>query len=368
MKRSIIAVAAAVCLFAGSGAALAEETLAGLTIEGGGTIIMQGTNEVNDGSEKGRNDATYSIDLEVSKELDNGGKVFMHLEAGSGDGLDGNGLETYGGVNGDAGDSEDRVEVTEFWYEQSLFSEKLAITFGKLNPTSYFDENEFANDENTQFVSPMFVNNAVIYFPDNNLGLRATYSPIEMLDITYSYMSNGWDNIDTNGFNAIQVTVKPFEGANYRAMAWTSNEELTEFDGGDTKGGYGFALSLDQAVTEAIGVFGRFGYADPSVYELSMSWSVGAIFNGSMWSRDNDTAGIAVGQILVSGDASDAAKIANPNFKDDSETQAELFYSFAVSENVFISPAVQYINKPAGGNAATDDDAFVYGIRTHLSF
>lgn len=389
MKRSIVAVIAAVCLFAGGNAfaltveeeiALLKEDIAkmkeadkggslsdalGVSIEASGTIIMQGVTKTNTvvGEDDGRHDATYSIDLGIGKEFSNGGTAFMHLEAGDGDGVDGSAY-SYGGINGDAGNSENSVEVTEFWYEQPLFDNKFVVTFGKLNPTGYFDENEYANDENTQFVAPAFVNNATIGFTDNNLGLRVTYSPIEMIDITYSYMTYGWDNIDSDGFNAIQVNVKPFEGSNYRVMYWSSNDEATEFDSvDDRKGTYGIAASLDQKITDTVGVFGRFGYADPSVSEYKMTWSVGAQFGGSMWTRDNDTVGIAVGQIMPSGDWTDAELI-----KDDSETQAELYYSFAIGDNFFITPSVQYLNKPLGGNAANDDDIFVYGIRTHIAF
>lgn len=367
MKRSAVAVFVAVFMFVG-GNVLAEESLSealGVSINAGGTLIMQGTDKVNDGSDEGRNEANYSIDLEIEKDFGNGGSAFMHLEAAQGEGLD-LFLETYGGINADAGASDNLVEISEIWYEHVLFDEKFTVTFGKINPCAYFDENEYANDETAQFVSPVFVNNAVIAFEDNNLGLRLTYSPTEMLDITYSYMTSNeqWNNIDCDGFNAIQLNLKPMEGANYRFMYWSSNRELEEFKSGDKKGGSGFALSLDQSINDNFGLFGRFGWADPTIYENSMAWSLGAQINGSVWQRDNDTIGLAIGQIMASSDFVDS----NPGMKDDSETQTELYYSFAINDNFAITPALQYISKPAGGNAATTDDIFVYGIRTQISF
>lgn len=366
MKRSMVAVLAAVCMFAW-GNAFAQDGLSdvsGFKINAAGTLIMQGTDKVNAPSSKdAKNNATYSIDLEIEKEFGNGGKAFMHLEAGRGDGVNAY-IGSFAGVNADANHTSDGVAVTELWYEQMLLNDKFAVTFGKLNPASYLDENEYANDENTQFVNPVFVNNAVIGFTENNLGLRMTYSPSEKFDLTYAYMTSGedWETIDCDGFNAFQVNFKPAESANYRAMFWASNRESEKFSGGDKKGGYGFALSLDQKLNDNVGVFARFGYSDPSVYRLSMSWSAGAQFGGSMWTRENDTAGIALGQLMQSSDFTDA----NP-VKKDNETQTEMYYSFALNENFFITPSVQYISKPEGGNTA-NDDAFVYGIRTHVSF
>ncbi|MCL2144097.1 MAG: carbohydrate porin [Endomicrobia bacterium] len=396
MKKSVVAAAAAGCLFfCGNVFALTiEEEIAllkediakiktadksgsisealGISVKAGGTVIMQGTNKVNDGSGKGRNDATYSIDLGFEKEFSYGGRVFMHLDAGNGGGLDSS-VITYGGINGAAASTADGVEVLEFLYEQKLFDEKFTVTFGKLSPAGcfnevgYFDENEYANSEKTQFISPMFVNNPVIAFTDSSLGLKIIYSPAEKLDITYAYMTSGWDNMDTGGFNAIEVNIKPFEGANYRLMYWASNEEMEKFKNGEKTGGYGFAVNLDQAITETVGVFGRFGWADPSVYDLSMSWSAGVQLGGSMWTREGDIIGFAVGQIMPSGDFSDAEKFLDPDFKDDSETLAELYYSFAVNDNLAITPAIQYISKPLGGNAA-GDDIFVYGIRVMIKY
>lgn len=395
MKRSLAAVLAAGCLFIAGNAfaltveeeiALLKEDMAsmkavdrgtgsiadvlGITVEGGGTIIMQGVDKANDGSDEGRHDATYSIDLGFGKEFSTGGRAFIHLESGNGDGLEGTAgtdpyVATYSGVNRDAGNSDNLVEVTEFWYEHDLFNDKFTVTFGKIDPTGYFDQNEYANDETTQFINPAFRNNAAISFTDNNLGLRVSYSPIDLIEITYAYMSTADDmtHIDMNGFNAVQVNVKPFENGNYRLMYWSSNEQLEKFENAELTGGYGFAASIDQGITDDIGVFGRFSWRDPAVYETSMAWSVGAQFGGSMWTRENDTVGLAVGQIMASSDWTDAT-----GANDDSETQTELYYSFAITEHLAITPALQYIMKPAGGNAIEDNDIFVYGIRTQITF
>lgn len=405
MKRSIVAVIATVCLFMGGNAfaltveeeiALLKEEMAkvkaadggasisdvlGIAIEAGGTFVLQGISKANDGSDNGRFDGSFTFDLGFGKELDNGGMFFMHIEGGAGEGLNavneiddplspGDTIEvpvanTYGSLNGDAGTTGSFMEVTEFWYEQPLFDNKVKVTFGKLNAAGYFDENEVANDETEQFLASMFVNNTAISLPDNNLGLRVTYSVLECLDLTYAYFNQNeeWNNFDTNGFNAVQATFKLSDTGNYRLMYWGSNIDAVSFKDGDSASSYGIAVSIDQAVNDNVSLFARYGYQNPEVYEIYSSWSIGASFAGAMWSRDTDTVGLAVGQNMASSDWTDAE-----NLKDDSETQVELYYKLGLNDNVALTPVLQYVSKPAGGNAVADDDIFTFGIRTQISF
>ncbi|MFA5315256.1 MAG: carbohydrate porin, partial [Candidatus Omnitrophota bacterium] len=144
----------------------------GLEIGAGATVIVQGTNNANaDGTKEDRADASYSADITLAKEFESiDGRAFVHLEAGPGDGLEDN-LTLYSNVNRDA-DNDNEVHLTEVWYEQGACHNRLALTFGKLDPTVYFDTNEAANDETTQFLGRIFRNNPTVEFPDNTLGVR----------------------------------------------------------------------------------------------------------------------------------------------------------------------------------------------------
>lgn len=341
-----------------------EESL-GLAIGVGGTFILQGTDKSNDGSDKGRHDSSYSIDIGIGKEFSNGGAVFALIETGAGLALDSS-AETLSGLNGDADNNGSAISLTEFWYQHSLFNDKFTVTFGKIDGSGYLDENEIANDETAQFLNPAFINNPVIEFPDNNLGIRMTYAPLDIIDITYVYeaANDSWESFDTGAFNAVQVNIKPVKGGNYRLMYWGNNSVKEKFSNGDYAGGYGFSASIDQALSDIVSVFGRFGWQDPSVYEYEMAWSVGTQISGSLWKRENDKAGIAAGQIILSGDYTDAL----PALETGAELQGEVYYSFHITDNLALSPAIQYISNPMGGNAGDDNDLFIYGIRTQISF
>ncbi|MDR2191835.1 MAG: carbohydrate porin [Endomicrobium sp.] len=363
--------AAAAALFFAAANVLAADILEeklGVKVSGGGTIILQATPKSNDGSGKGLTDESYTFDLKVEKEFSNGAKARIHLEGGAGRGLS-RSVSTYSSMNADADPTVEAsinnslVKITELWYEQSVFDGKFTFTLGKLNNGSYFDTNVYANDETSQFLTSAFVSNQIIAFPARNGALRLTFSPAEIIDVTYGYFASSVENMDTGGFNIAQITLKPIENGNYRIYYWASNSENGKFRRGNKHGGSGFGLSLDQALTEIVGLFARFGYSDPKVYERSLEWSFGAQVKGQAWNRENDKIGAAIGQIANSSDWSKAT-----GGKKGSETHAELYYSYALNGNFAITPVIQYFENPSAGNAASRNNVFVYGIRTQINF
>ncbi|MDR1695538.1 MAG: carbohydrate porin [Endomicrobium sp.] len=334
----------------------------GLAAEIGATFVLQGVNKSNDGSNKGRTDGSYSLDLGFGKEFSDGAKVFLHIEGLQGEGLNDN-LRLYSSLNTDAGTTESFLSVSELWYQQNLFGDKITLTFGKLNPAGYFDENEIANDETGQFLASMFVNNPAVSLPDNNPGLRMTYSPAGFLDITYAYFNQNEDlgQIDGNGFNAVQAAFKYSGKGNYRLMYWSSNEDA------GSENSYGFSISFDRPLNETVSLFARYGYKNPKIADdenpVANSWSFGAQFKGALLNRENDIAGLAFGQNIVSKDWAEANGL-----KKDAETQAEIYYKLSISENMELTPVFQYAVKPMGGNAAAGGDLFAFGIRTQINF
>jgi carbohydrate-selective porin OprB len=397
MKKSIAVFAVAALMF-GAQSAFAQEDAAsevGINISGGATIVLQGTTKAHDGSDKGSIDASYSYDLELSKEFDNDSSIFVHIEGSAGEGLNSK-LSLFSVLNGDSGSTESLLEISELWYEKGLFDKKLTLTFGKLDPAGYFDANEAANDETEQFLAGMFVNNAAVALPEPTLGLRATYAPIEWLELTYAYFNQNeqWEHIDTNGFNIVEAAYKLSDTGNYRLLYWANAVGIYDFKKGDIGLDYGIGISADQAVNENIVLFARFGYRNPDAvtiepevdenddiigFEITpqISWSIGAQFKGALWNRENDAAGIAVGQNIIS---KDLVKFANERLfsgadiiKSEAETQAEIYYKFAVNDNIALTPVLQYVSKPFGGNSLDSkskviDSSFTFGIRTQISF
>jgi len=361
----------------------------GLELGVGGTMVVQGTNNVNyvDGAasqKQSRTDASYSADVTLAKEFESvGGRAFLHLEAGQGSGLEDN-LTLYSNVNRDAGDSDAKVELTEFWYEQGLMNDKAALTFGKLDATAYFDQNDVANDETTQFLGRIFRNSPVVEFPDNGAGIRMAYAPAEWLELGYGLFdgTGGWEKVGDNLFNIGQISLKTnlfgLPG-NYRFYGWNNNADHTKWlESEKTKeAAYGFGLSFDQKIHDVVTVFTRYGWQNPEVfnpeitatdgsnYSLEQSWSAGLQVEGKPWGREKDVLAFAVGQVVPSDDY----KEYNVGFQAKTEGHVEAYYKIQVNDHLSISPDLQYIWNPYGKDIVDNTKGiFVAGMRAQVDF
>lgn len=360
----------------------------GLELGAGATIIVQGTDNVNYDSEgetlkKSRADGTYTADITLAKEFKEiNSRAFLHLEAGEGAGLENN-LTVYSNVNRDAGDSEARVEVTEIWYEQLLFKDMVALTFGKLDPTAYFDQSEVANDETTQFLSRIFRNSPTIEFPDNTAGIRIAYLPVRWLELDCGVFdgNSDWEKIGDNLFNIGQAHFKTnfFSlPGNYRFLGWNNNvRHIKWLDTEKQKeANYGFGLSFDQKVTDVVTVFTRYAWQDPEVYNpdiaaegdhyytLEHSWSAGFQIEGKPWGRENDVLAFAIGQAVPSGDYKKATGGLTKN-----EGHLEAYYKVHINAHLSLSPDFQYIWNPFGKDISEDTSGiFVGGMRAQIDF
>ncbi|KPK42023.1 MAG: hypothetical protein AMJ78_03920 [Omnitrophica WOR_2 bacterium SM23_29] len=361
-----------------------------LEIGASATMIVQGTNNVSAGDntkKDSRIDGSYSADITISKEFkDLGGRTFLHLEAGTGAGLEDD-LSLYSNVNRDA-DNDNNIRVTELWYEQGLFKDKVAVTFGKLDPTVYFDNNEVANDETTQFLGRIFRNSPTIEFPDNTAGVRIAYLPSEWLELGYGVFdgNNDWEKIGDNLFNIGQVTLKTHFfnlPGNYRFLGWNSNSYHTKWLDSEKQkeNNYGFGLSFDQKAHELVTLFTRYGWQDPEVYNpdikatddldysLEHSWSAGFQIEGKPWGREKDILAFAVGQAIPSDDYKKAGAELDPARRAKNEGHLEAYYNIHVNDHLSISPDLQYIWNPFGKDVTDDTSSiFVYGARAQVDF
>lgn len=360
----------------------------GLDIGAGVTAIVQGANNVSSAVDNvnrntSRTDASYSTDITIAKEFkDFNERAFLHLENGQGNGLEDD-LTLYSNVNRDA-DDDVNVRVTEAWYEQGLFKDRAVITFGKLDPTVYFDDNLVANDETTQFLVRIFRNSPTIEFPDNTAGIRLAYIPAEWVELNYGLFngnSEHWDKMFDNLFNVGQLTFKTnfFNlPGNYRFYGWNNNMYHTEWlDDAKTKeNAYGFGLSFDQKANDIVTLFTRYGWQNPEVYNpditatgdlnysLEQSWSAGFQVEGKPWGRENDVVAFAVGQIFPSDDYKEAIGRLGKT-----EGHLEAYYKIYFNKHLSISPDFQYIWNPFGKDIADDTDGvFVGGMRTQVDF
>ncbi|MDR0800908.1 MAG: carbohydrate porin [Endomicrobium sp.] len=348
----------------------AEEQL-GVQIEKNVTLTMQEAKASNSKEKKDINSATYKVDLKFIKEFEKNEKLVLHLNGkGSGFGLNKeiSALDYTNSSDGSTANdpAADIAKITELYYQRSFLNNKITANFGKLNLGGYFAN----NNETSQFLTGSFTTDKLIDAPTKSLALILNAATINQLDIAYAYFTpdpdidfdrNGFNII--HGFNIIQGTYKSPKNGNYRLYGWlNNNKEYSSYKNNNSKesGTYGLGISADQKINEAVAVFARVGYKNHCVAKTDESnlsfllWNIGAQIKGLKWSRINDVIGFAVGQMYYRD---------TETYKNNSETQIELYYNFAVNDYISIAPVIQYFR-----NQDKKLSTLVNGIRISITF
>ncbi|MDR0723859.1 MAG: carbohydrate porin [Endomicrobium sp.] len=340
----------------------------GLTVNGYLDFVLQGSPKRNIKTSQadefqGVCDGAFLGAIYITKQVSEDSLIRTHFSVKKGIGINDKFL-LYSTLDSNVGTANKLTngfpELVEALWEQNLFNKKLTIDFGRLNPTLYFDLNKVANDGTYQFLANIFVNNPAVPFPSFTLGLRVKYSVCDFLDLNYAYFNrddNVWAELGTNNSNFFEFTYKPCDDGNYRFLLWKDfQNEYAQ----------GFGFNLDQALSKSLILFARIGYQNSNTPYISdniycnKSWSAGFQLNGNIWNRLKDTLGIAAGQNFVE------------EFSCTPETQAEIYYKYALSDVFALSPIFQYVDRPysalVDSEVKTTKNIFTLGIRTNITF
>lgn len=359
--------------------------LEGFRLGMGGTFIAQATNNANaEGSGK-KDKAAGSVKgtMELQKVFsDVEGQAFMGLQAGNGDGLD-DSLVLYSGVDNNAF-SDGNIDLHEFWYEQAFFDKTTILTVGKVSFWAYYDQNRVAGSDARQFISVVFNSNPVIDAPLNSLGFNVAVIPADWIELNYMLKNADGDELSDMAdrlFNVGQVALKPKIGGLtgiYRFFAFYNKAAHTKWkDASQTnEASYGIGISIDQDLSDVFAVFGRYDWTNPkvynpdnkavdgTVYSLEQGWSLGIQAKGIPWGREKDAAGLAVGQIMASGDYKD---VTGADGKD--EGHLEAYYRYQVNPYFGVSPDLQYVWNSFGKDVSDNTSAvFVASLRCHVDY
>lgn len=356
-----------------------REAIGNLEFGIGATTVVQGTvnNDRNHRrvpgiEEKGDDaDASYSVDIEIGARIGEHGRAFMLLEAGEGEGLN---EEVAGltGVNADALGESRELEVAELYYEHRFLRDQVVLTVGKLDPTVYFDTNNAANDETTQFLADIFVNNIAVDWPDYSYGARLSWYPADWLELNTGYLEadGDFEDIFDDNFYIAEAVFKPVFGdlaGFYRLYAWRNSGEHEKLrdERRTSKTGEGFGISFDQQVHPDVTAFARWGIQDHDLYAVRQSWSLGLQVAGSLWGRAEDAFGLAFGRADTTDDYRDLLR--EEGFgTTPGESRVEAYYRFQVHDHLAISPDFQWVDGLAGSSRA--DRVSIFGVRAQLHF
>jgi Carboxypeptidase regulatory-like domain len=245
---------------------------------------------------------------------------------------------------------QNELNLREAWLRTELFGQRLALSAGRLDLTNYFDQNAFANDETTQFISDALVNNQMLGLSTNGTGVGAEFDPKNGFRFKFGFQQSNTDatNLSDSLYTLSEVgyTLTPFalpEGT-YRVWFRTDNTAPSLIR-------KGLGVSFDQRLTAAVGLFARYGTqevdeGDDQFYSAGIGFQNGFVIN------PQDTWGIGYAHLnLASGEQ---------------EHLAEGYYNFQLTERLRLSfHLTRVLDRPATG------DRFGYllpGIRFQAAF
>lgn len=310
----------------------------------------------------GQVDAVYGLDLEALFPCTQRGAFYILLEAGGGDGPDAR-IPTFSGLNDHAW-GDDSIQLSQLWYEHRFLNNHLRFRFGKIDLTTDFDTNAYANCEHEQFLSGGFINNLAVDFPDYSPGGMIYWEPSEKISFGAGYQSNSeWDDIFRNGFGILQLAWHPTvceRKGNYRFYLWASAyDEITDPDTGSILSeaftNYGWGISCDQELSAHFAVWCRYGHKPNEDFNSFQSHFSAGFHIMNLAYRPDDTLGLGYGIAVLSDPYSQLCH--HPG----DEHHLEFYYRAKLHQFFSMTFNCQWVKNPEGD--ADKDDVILLGLR-----
>lgn len=189
-----------------------------------------------------------------------------------------------------------RDHIKELWYGKSFklpSNSTLKITIGIIDAASFIDENRYANDEYTQFLNEVFVNNPLANLVSYDYGVALEYE-IGNINLKAVGMQSKTEHTSedeevlkrfhkkTYNYYSLQGGYKwdsRFGEGNIRIYGFKTNKKFPDWKESKKKALKGWGVSFDQEVIkDLVGIFARLGYQDDSaqisyknMYEIGLS-------------------------------------------------------------------------------------------------
>jgi high affinity Mn2+ porin len=283
---------------------------------------------------------------------------------------------------------------------------RLTVQAGKFAVLDVFDGNSYAKDTRKDFMNwSMWAPGAFDYSADK-VGL--TYGATAELNQKQWALRSGYFLMQSVS-NANSFDTKVFERGTYaleletrfslfnqpgklRTIAWlnsafsgsyreTLNNPAFNLDIAQTRSGrikYGYVVSLEQALTDDVGVFGRWSWNDGKTEimaftDIDASLSLGASIKGTRWGRPDDVVGIGGAIDALSSDHRDfiaagglGVLIGDGQLNYRRERILETYYAFALNKQLTLTGDYQLITNPAYN--ADRGPVHVFSGRLHGEF
>ncbi len=255
--------------------------------------------------------------------------------------------------------------VTNLFWQQKFAGGKVSLLGGVLDATDYIDVYGLINPW-TAFSNLAFSTDPTIPVPNQGLGMAVGAMATENIYIVAGFADSNGDPTDLG--DSVDTFFDDREYFKHIEVGWTSSQDRIYLDNvhltawhadereeAGVPDGWGVALSFAHFFDDKWMPFLRLGYAKDggALWERSVSTGLGYYMPyrkdllgfGLNWSRPSET---GVGPGL------------------DDQFTAELFYRVQLSQNVAITPDLQWIVDPALN--PDESSLLVFGLRARLTF
>ena len=227
---------------------------------------------------------------------------------------------------------QNEVNVREAWLRTELFTQRLAISAGRLDLTNYFDRNAAANDETSQFISDALVNNPMLGLATNGAGVAAVFDPKNGFAFKGGFQQSNTDATNLSqslySLGEVDYVARPpaLSEGNYRL--WIRDDNTAE------RNRSAFGISADQKLNAIVGLFARYGNAEAEVDRDSFV-SAGVQIQNRWVFYPTDYWGLGYAQTSLASH--------------DREKLVEAYYNFGISEKLRLSLHLQHAFESPGG-------------------
>jgi high affinity Mn2+ porin len=298
----------------------------------------------------------------------------------------------------------------------SIPTSRFVLSIGKFSVADFYDKNKYSHDPRGQFMNWSLMSNGAWDYPANTRGytwggVLEYINPLwafRISSVLVPALANGpeldWNYAKAHSetFEIEKKTSIKGHGGSMRLLGFYSQSRAPEYSqatkvliNGDSSllgvftgkkrgpsyGGikYGLGLSIDQELSDALGVFLRASWNDGytatwAFTEIDKSLSLGLNINAKAIKRPNDNVGIAFvingiskvhrdflnagGTGFIIGDG----KLNHYNF----EEIAEVYYKAKIFSSLWLSGDYQFVTNPAYN---TDrGPVHIFALRAHVEF
>jgi high affinity Mn2+ porin len=264
---------------------------------------------------------------------------------------------------------------------------RLTLQVGKFSVIDVFDGNSYAKDSRKDFMNWSIWAPGAFDSTADKLGL--TYGATAELNQKQWALRAGYflmdavsnsNNFDTRVFQRGEYVIELetryslfSQPGKLRTIAWlnsafsgsyreTLDNPAFGVDIAQTRRGrikYGYVINLEQAVTDEVGLFGRWSWNDGKTEimaftDIDASLSLGASIKGTRWGRPDDAIGIGGAINALSRDHRDfiaagglGVLIGDGQLNYRRERILETYYAFALNKALTLTADYQFVTNPA---------------------